>query len=158
MPDPEPHQPPDAPPPGPVSEVRDAAGDAEAALAAASDAVGQLSAGLGASTSGVEEYVPPPLESAPPRPAPSGIELLSDVHLKVRIELGRTSMLVEDVLRLGEGTVVELDKLAGDPVDVYVNDRPIARAEILVLNDNFCVRISEIIRSAPDDEQPPPDA
>jgi flagellar motor switch protein FliN/FliY len=75
----------------------------------------------------------------------TGIDLLSDVDLQVSIELGRTHMLLEDVLRLGEGSVVELDKLAGDPVDVYVNDRLVARGEVLVLNDNFCIRISEII-------------
>ncbi len=73
------------------------------------------------------------------------IDLLSDVTLNVKIELGRTRMLVEDVLRLTDGTVVELDKIAGDPVDVYVNDRLVARGEVLVLNDNFCVRISEIV-------------
>jgi len=76
---------------------------------------------------------------------PEGIDLLSDVNLNVTIELGRTRMLVEDVLRLGEGSVVELDKLAGDPVDVYVNDRHVARGEVLVLNDNFCVRVNEIV-------------
>jgi len=74
----------------------------------------------------------------------SGIDLLSKVNLNVRIELGRTKMLVEDVLRLNQGSVVELDKLAGDPVDVYVNDRHVACGEVLVLNDTFCVRISEI--------------
>ena len=73
------------------------------------------------------------------------IDLLNDVDLHVMIELGRTEMLVEDVLRLMEGSVVELDKLAGDPVDVYVNHRLVARGEVLVLNDNFCVRISEIV-------------
>ena len=76
-----------------------------------------------------------------------GIELLSDVDLDVMIELGRTEMLVEDVLRLGTGSVVELDKLAGDPVDVHVNGRLVARGEVLVLNDNFCIRISEIIEN-----------
>jgi flagellar motor switch protein FliN/FliY len=76
---------------------------------------------------------------------PKGINLLSDVNLNVKIELGRTRMLVEDVLKLSEGAVVELDKLAGDPVDVYVNERHVARGEVLVLNDNFCVRINEII-------------
>ncbi len=75
----------------------------------------------------------------------AGIDLLADVNLHVKIELGRTRMLVEDVLRLSEGSVVELDKLAGDPVDVYVNDRRVARGEVLVLNDNFCVRINEIL-------------
>jgi flagellar motor switch protein FliN/FliY len=80
--------------------------------------------------------------------SPEGIDLLSDVNLQVKIELGRTKMLVEDVLKLAEGAVVELDKLAGDPVDIYVNDRPVARGEVLVLNDNFCVRINEILTSA----------
>lgn len=75
------------------------------------------------------------------------IQLLGDVDLHVMIELGRTEMLVEDVLRIGEGSVVELDKLAGDPVDVYVNQHLIARGEVLVLNDNFCIRVSEIVDS-----------
>jgi flagellar motor switch protein FliN/FliY len=73
------------------------------------------------------------------------IDMLKDVDLNVKIELGRTRMLIEDVLRLAEGSVVELDKLAGDPVDVYVNDQLVARGEVLVLNDNFCVRINEIV-------------
>ena len=72
-------------------------------------------------------------------------DLLKDVELNVKIELGRSRMLVEDVLKLSEGSVVELDKLAGDPVDVFVNDRLVARGEVLVLNDNFCVRINEIV-------------
>lgn len=73
------------------------------------------------------------------------LQLLEDVQLQVRIELGRTRMLVQDVLRLDQGSVVELDKLAGDPVDVYVNERLVARGEVLVLNDNFCVRVNEIV-------------
>jgi flagellar motor switch protein FliN/FliY len=78
----------------------------------------------------------------------SSIELLRDVDLNVKIELGRARMLVEDVLKLSEGSVVELDKLAGDPVDVFVNDRLVARGEVLVLNDNFCVRVNEIVAGA----------
>jgi flagellar motor switch protein FliN/FliY len=53
--------------------------------------------------------------------------------------------VVPQVTHLGEGSVVELDKLAGDPVDVFVNERLVARGEVLVLNDNFCVRINEIV-------------
>lgn len=79
--------------------------------------------------------------------AQHGLDMLADVQLDVRIELGRTRMLVEDVLRLNSGAVVELDKLAGDPLDVYVNDRLVARGEVLVLNDNFCIRVNEIIDS-----------
>ncbi len=76
----------------------------------------------------------------------AGLALLRDVDLQVKVELGRTRMYVEDVLRLNENSVIELDKLAGDPVDIYVNDRPVARGEVLVVNDNFCVRVSEIIQ------------
>jgi len=78
----------------------------------------------------------------------SSIDLLRDVDLNVKIELGRSRMLVEDVLKLGEGSVVELDKLAGDPVDIFVNERLVARGEVLVLNDNFCVRVNEILATA----------
>ncbi|HSZ54213.1 MAG TPA: flagellar motor switch protein FliN [Tepidisphaeraceae bacterium] len=81
----------------------------------------------------------------------SNIDLLRDVELNVKIELGRARMLVEDVLKLNEGSVVELDKLAGDPVDVFVNERLVARGEVLVLNDNFCVRVNEIVAGAKDE-------
>ena len=82
----------------------------------------------------------------------AGIDLLRDVDLNVTIELGRSRMRIEDVLRLGEGSVVELDKLAGDPVDVFVNDRLVARGEVLVLNDNFCVRVNEVVSAAREEE------
>lgn len=80
----------------------------------------------------------------------AGMGLLSDVALNVKIELGRTRMYVEDVLRLNPNSVVELDKAAGDPVDIYVNDRHVARGEVLVVNENFCVRVSEILHSVTD--------
>jgi flagellar motor switch protein FliN/FliY len=82
----------------------------------------------------------------------SSIDLLRDVELNVKIELGRSRMLVEDVLKLAEGSVVELDKLAGDPVDVFVNERLVARGEVLVLNDNFCVRVNEIVAGIKEEE------
>ena len=75
----------------------------------------------------------------------ASLELISNVQLDVKIELGRTDMYLEDVLKLRKGSVVPLDKLAGDPVDIYVNERLIARGEVLVLNDNFCVRVGELI-------------
>ena len=73
------------------------------------------------------------------------LELLKDVDLNLRIELGRTQMYLEDVLKLKRGAVVSLDKLAGDPVDIYVNGRLIARGEVLVMNDNFCIRVAELL-------------
>jgi flagellar motor switch protein FliN/FliY len=82
--------------------------------------------------------------------AASEIGMLGDVDLDVRIELGRTSMLVDDVLKLSPDCVVELDKAAGDPVDIFVNGRHVARGEVLVLNENFCVRVSEIVGGMPE--------
>lgn len=73
------------------------------------------------------------------------LDLVRDVDLDLRIELGRTHMYLEEVLKLHKGSVVPLDKLAGDPVDIFVNGRLIARGEVLVLNDNFCVRVAELI-------------
>ena len=75
----------------------------------------------------------------------NNIDILMDVDVEVKIELGRTNMFVEDILRLGEGSVVELDKRSGDPVDILVNDRIVGRGEVLVLNDVFCVRVTEIL-------------
>lgn len=117
------------------------------------------SPGGDAMPSGFGSPMPMPMPNAPAFKLPdfnqvmrdaqvSSIDLLRDVELNVKIELGRARMLVEDVLKLSEGSVVELDKLAGDPVDVFVNERLVARGEVLVLNDNFCVRVNEIIAGA----------
>jgi flagellar motor switch protein FliN/FliY len=73
------------------------------------------------------------------------IDLLGEVEMDLRIELGRTQMRLEEVLQLRGGSVVALDKLAGDPVDVFVNGRLIARGEVLVMNDNFCIRVTELV-------------
>jgi flagellar motor switch protein FliN/FliY len=73
------------------------------------------------------------------------LELMRDVQLDMTIELGRTHMHLEDVLKLKQGSVVPLDKLAGDPADIFVNGRLVARGEVLVLNDNFCIRVAELI-------------
>lgn len=73
------------------------------------------------------------------------LELMRDVQLDMTVELGRTHMHLEDVLQLRKGAVVPLDKLAGDPADIFVNGRLIARGEVLVLNDNFCIRVAELI-------------
>ena len=118
----------------------------------------QTGSTAGATASSPAAETPPPVAVDLPAMQPlaaggivSGIDLLKDVDLDVKIELGRNRMLVEDVLKLGEGSVVELDKLAGDPVDVFVNDRLVARGEVLVYNDDFCVRVNEIIAD-PSDE------
>ena len=85
------------------------------------------------------------LSASTPSGEKATLELLKDVNLNLRIELGRTRMHLEEVLKLKRGSVVPLDKLAGEPVDVFVNGRMVARGEVLVLNDNFCVRVTELV-------------
>lgn len=89
------------------------------------------------------DNVPPPALEAQ-----SSIEMLYDVDMEVKIELGRAKMMVEDILRLREGAVVQLEKDAGAPVDILINDRLVAFGEVLVLNDYFCVRVTEILSDA----------
>lgn len=85
--------------------------------------------------------------------ATSNIDLLMDVSLRVTVELGRTRMQLARILELKNGSVVELDRLAGDPVDVFVNDRMVARGEVVVVDDKFGVRIIEMV-SANSDKVP----
>ena len=73
------------------------------------------------------------------------LDLLMNVAVKVTAELGTCKMLVRDILKLGTGSVVELDRLAGGPVDLLVNDRLVARGEVVAIDDNFGVRITELI-------------
>jgi flagellar motor switch protein FliN/FliY len=80
--------------------------------------------------------------------AMANIDLILDVQLRVTVELGRKLMSVRDILALGPGSVVELDKVAGEPVDVLVNDRLIATGEVVVADDNFGVRITDIVNPA----------
>lgn len=96
----------------------------------------------------VLEFQLPEFGGAMPTAESATLDLLSGVELDVKIELGRTNLFLEDVLKLRRGSVVPLDKLAGDPVDIFVNGRLVARGEVLVLNDNFCVRVAELVASA----------
>lgn len=93
-----------------------------------------------------DRTAPAPAAPAPRLTAvPSGLELLHDVELAVTVELGRTRMLVRDVLDLVPGSVIELDRAAGSPVDVLVNGTMIARGEVVVIDEEFGVRITEVI-------------
>jgi flagellar motor switch protein FliN/FliY len=73
------------------------------------------------------------------------LSLLLDLALPVSIELGRTTMTVQEILRLGRGAVVQLERLAGEPIDIYVGDRRFAEGEVVVLGEHFGVRITRII-------------
>lgn len=73
------------------------------------------------------------------------LDLILDIPLKVTAELGRTKMVVSELLNLGQGSVVELNKLAGEPMEVLVNDKLVARGEAVVVNEKFGVRLTDII-------------
>lgn len=73
------------------------------------------------------------------------LEILLDVPLDISVELGRSRMSIQELLNLGPGSVVELDKVAGEPLDILVNQRLVARGEAVVVNDKFGVRITDII-------------
>ena len=91
-----------------------------------------------------EPLTPPDSNGA----APASIDMLLDVPLRVTVELGRTQMSVRQVLELQNGAVVELDRMAGEAVDVLVNDKLMARGEVVVVDDKFGIRITEIVTAA----------
>ena len=74
-----------------------------------------------------------------------GIDLLLDIPLEISVEVGRSRILVRDLLQLQEGSLVELDKLAGEPLDLYVNSRLIARGEAVVVNEKFGLRLTDVV-------------
>jgi len=82
---------------------------------------------------------------APEAGAPSKIDLVLDVSLPITVELGRARMQIQDILKLAPGSVIELDKSAGDPVELFINDRRIARGEVVIIDENFGVRLTAIV-------------
>lgn len=76
------------------------------------------------------------------------INFLLDIPLVVMIEIGRTKMFIKDLLQLGQGSVIELDKMVGEPMDVFVNGKLIARGEVVVINEKFGIRLTDIISPA----------
>ncbi|MBT3275011.1 MAG: flagellar motor switch protein FliN [Spirochaetales bacterium] len=87
----------------------------------------------------------PALGNSVPGSDQGNIGLLMDVYMEMTVELGRTKKLIRDILGMGEGTIIELDKLAGEPVDILVNHKLIAKGEVVVIDENFGVRVTEIV-------------
>ena len=75
----------------------------------------------------------------------ANLDLILDIPLSVTVELGRSKMLINDLLQLGQGSVIELTKLVGDPLEVLVNDKLVAREEVVVVNEKFGVRLTDIV-------------
>jgi flagellar motor switch protein FliN/FliY len=107
-----------------------------------------LGGGLGAPSGGapsVQSVQFPSLGAGAPAQEQGNISLLMDVFMEMTVELGRTKKLIRDILGMGEGTIIELDKLAGEPVDILVNHKLIAKGEVVVIDENFGVRVTEIV-------------
>jgi len=98
-----------------------------------------------ARTVGIQQVQFPTLAPSLSENQTKNIEILLDVPMQVTVELGRTTMMIRDVLELGTGSIIELDKLAGEPVDLLVNQKLIARGEVVVIDENFGVRVTDII-------------
>ena len=92
-------------------------------------------------------------EAAKAKRSDRNLDLIMDIPLRVTVELGRTKMLVSELLNLGQGSVIELAKLAGEPMEVLVNDKLVARGEAVVVNEKFGVRLTDIISQAERVEQ-----
>ena len=111
--------------------------------APAGDMGGMQMGGLGGPN--VQSVQFPGLTPAGTGPEQGNIGLLMDVFMEMTVELGRTRKLIKEILGMGEGTIIELDKLAGEPVDILVNHKLIAKGEVVVIDENFGVRVTEIV-------------
>ena len=87
----------------------------------------------------------PPVDNQGAVPANKNIDFVLDIPLQVTVQIGSTRMLIRELLQLGQGSVIELNKLAGEPMEVLVNNKLVARGEVVVVNDNFGVRLTEVV-------------
>nr|WP_318659326.1 flagellar motor switch protein FliN [uncultured Treponema sp.] len=105
----------------------------------------QMGGGMPMNTPNVQTLQYPNLQGGMPSGEQGNISLIMDVFMEMTVELGRTKKQIRDILGMGEGTIIELDKLAGEPVDILVNHKPIAKGEVVVIDENFGVRVTEIL-------------
>lgn len=84
-------------------------------------------------------------EAAPSQPAQRDINFILDVPLELMVVIGSTKILIQELLQLGQGSVIALDKLAGEPMEVYVNQKLIGRGEVVVVNEKFGIRLTDIV-------------
>ena len=104
-----------------------------------------MGASMGMNIPNVQTLQYPNLQGANVPGEQGNISLIMDVFMEMTVELGRTKKQIKEILGMGEGTIIELDKLAGEPVDILVNHKPIAKGEVVVIDENFGVRVTEIL-------------
>ncbi len=100
---------------------------------------------MGMNVPNVQQLQYPNLQAGMNAGEQGNISLIMDVFMEMTVELGRTKKTIKDILGMGEGTIIELDKLAGEPVDILVNHKKIAKGEVVVIDENFGVRVTEIL-------------
>lgn len=96
---------------------------------------------------------PSQISSLSADPGERGLEFLYDVPLQISVEVGRSKILLKDLLKMGEGYVIELDKLAGEPLDLYVNSRLIAKGEAVMVGEKFGIRLTDVVKTSERIEQ-----
>jgi len=109
------------------------------------DALNEASGGGGGEHSEDDKVVMTAEDSRLAKTDFSKLKMILDVPLKVSVELGRTKMLVNDLLQLGQGSVIELDKIAGEPMEILINDKLVAMGEVVVVNEKFGVRLTDVV-------------
>jgi flagellar motor switch protein FliN/FliY len=90
----------------------------------------------------------PSLDGGGAVPAPKNIEFILDIPMQVTVQVGSTKMVIRELLQLGQGSVIELEKLAGEPMEVLVNNKLVARGEVVVVNEKFGIRLTDVISAA----------
>jgi flagellar motor switch protein FliN/FliY len=101
--------------------------------------------GEGGLSGGPHSFGPPAAATSPDGTAARPLDFILDIPLEISVELGRTRMVINDLLQLGQGSVVELSKLAGEPLEIFVNGKLVARGEVVVVNEKFGVRVTDIV-------------
>ena len=90
----------------------------------------------------------PSLDGGGAVPAPKNLDFILDIPMQVTVQVGSTKMVIRELLQLGQGSVIELDKLAGEPMEVLVNNKLVARGEVVVVNEKFGIRLTDVISAA----------
>ncbi|MGH7180991.1 MAG: flagellar motor switch protein FliN [Nitrospiraceae bacterium] len=90
----------------------------------------------------------PSIDGGGAAPAPKNIDFILDIPMQVTVQVGSTKMVIRELLQLGQGSVIELEKLAGEPMEVLVNNKLVARGEVVVVNEKFGIRLTDVISAA----------
>ncbi|BCA54807.1 Flagellar motor switch protein FliN [Nitrospira sp. KM1] len=110
--------------------------------------VSQQGAPAGAAPQSAQPASFPPVEKGGQAGAPNNLEFILDIPMQVTVQVGSARMLIREILQLGQGSVIELEKLAGEPMEVLVNNKLVAKGEVVVVNDKFGIRLTDVISAA----------